>query len=108
MKRFSDPRTLGILSTTALLLLVLGLFISHHRHGWPFSLHHALLTGSLLSMRETPLDAIPDLSDRQVIVFTDWMGRGPDLVLDQTPTRSSARYQAPQTFSWCAATRCSA
>ncbi len=35
------------------------------------------------SMRQTPLDAIPDLSDPQVIVFTDWMGRSPDLVEDQ-------------------------
>jgi len=31
----------------------------------------------------TPLDAIPDLSDVQVIVFTEWQGRSPDLVEDQ-------------------------
>ena len=31
----------------------------------------------------TPLDAIPDLSDRQVIVFTEWQGRDPQLVEDQ-------------------------
>lgn len=31
----------------------------------------------------TPLDAIPDLSDNQVIVFTDWMGRSPQEVEDQ-------------------------
>lgn len=31
----------------------------------------------------TPLDAIPDLSDVQVIVFTEWKGRSPDLVEDQ-------------------------
>lgn len=35
------------------------------------------------SMRKTPLDALPDLSDPQVIVFTDWMGRSPNLVEDQ-------------------------
>lgn len=35
------------------------------------------------SLRKTPLDAIPDLSDPQVIVFTEWMGRSPDLVEDQ-------------------------
>jgi copper/silver efflux system protein len=35
------------------------------------------------SLKRTPLDAIPDLSDPQVIVFTDWMGRSPDLVEDQ-------------------------
>ncbi|MBV6340314.1 efflux RND transporter permease subunit [Candidatus Magnetobacterium casense] len=31
----------------------------------------------------TPLDAIPDLSDTQVIIYTEWMGRSPDLVEDQ-------------------------
>jgi copper/silver efflux system protein len=30
-----------------------------------------------------PLDAIPDLSDTQVIISTEWMGRSPDLVEDQ-------------------------
>lgn len=38
---------------------------------------------ALDSMRRTPLDAVPDLSDPQVIIFTDWMGRSPDLVEDQ-------------------------
>lgn len=32
---------------------------------------------------KTPLDAIPDLSENQVIVFTEWMGRSPKLVEDQ-------------------------
>ena len=31
----------------------------------------------------TPLDAIPDLSDVQVIIYTEWPGRSPDLVEDQ-------------------------
>ncbi len=35
------------------------------------------------SMRKTPLDAVPDLSDPQVIVYTEWMGRSPDLVEEQ-------------------------
>src|SRR2546426_7819639 len=35
------------------------------------------------SLRTSPLDAIPDLSDVQVIVFTDWPGRSPDLIEDQ-------------------------
>ena len=35
------------------------------------------------SLRRTPLDALPDLSDPQVIVYTEWMGRSPDLVEDQ-------------------------
>jgi copper/silver efflux system protein len=32
---------------------------------------------------KTPLDAIPDLSENQVIVFTEWVGRAPKLVEDQ-------------------------
>ncbi|MCL4475813.1 MAG: CusA/CzcA family heavy metal efflux RND transporter [Nitrospirae bacterium] len=35
------------------------------------------------ALTKTPLDAIPDLSDTQVIIFTDWAGRSPDLVEDQ-------------------------
>jgi Cu(I)/Ag(I) efflux system membrane protein CusA/SilA len=34
-------------------------------------------------LRNIPLDAIPDLSDVQVIVLTEWQGRSPDLVEDQ-------------------------
>lgn len=35
------------------------------------------------ALRQTPLDAIPDLSDPQVIIYTDWAGRSPNLVEDQ-------------------------
>ncbi len=42
-----------------------------------------VVAGSLFAVRNVPLDAIPDLSDPQVIVFTEWMGRSPDLVEDQ-------------------------
>ncbi|MBI2892487.1 MAG: efflux RND transporter permease subunit [Deltaproteobacteria bacterium] len=42
-----------------------------------------LAAGAYYAMREVPLDAIPDLSDTQVIVFTEWMGRSPTLVEDQ-------------------------
>src|SRR5262245_25343913 len=35
------------------------------------------------AMRTTNVDAIPDLSDQQVIVFTDWSGHGPQEVEDQ-------------------------
>ena len=35
------------------------------------------------ALNNVPLDAIPDLSDVQVIVFTEWAGRSPDLVEDQ-------------------------
>ena len=43
----------------------------------------ALLVAGIYCMRNTPLDAIPDLSDAQVIVFTQWEGRSPNLVEDQ-------------------------
>jgi len=37
----------------------------------------------LWAMLRAPIDAIPDLSDNQVIVFTDWSGRSPQEVEDQ-------------------------
>lgn len=42
-----------------------------------------LTVGGLWALKGVPLDAIPDLSDVQVIVFTEWPGRSPDLVEDQ-------------------------
>ncbi len=35
------------------------------------------------SVKNTPLDAIPDLSENQVIVYTEWAGRGPQVIEDQ-------------------------
>lgn len=35
------------------------------------------------ALKNTPLDALPDLSDTQVIIYTEWVGRSPDLVEDQ-------------------------
>ncbi len=43
----------------------------------------ALALWGFWSLKRVPLDAIPDLSDTQVIVFTEWPGRSPDLVEDQ-------------------------
>ncbi|MBK8258273.1 MAG: efflux RND transporter permease subunit [Polyangiaceae bacterium] len=43
----------------------------------------ALAVAGVFAMRRIKLDAIPDLSDPQVIVFTEWMGRSPTLVEDQ-------------------------
>ncbi len=37
----------------------------------------------LWAMWHTPIDALPDISDTQVIVYTTWPGRSPDLVEDQ-------------------------
>jgi copper/silver efflux system protein len=45
----------------------------------------------------TPLDAVPDISDVQVIVSTEWMGRSPDLIEDQvTYPIISALISAPR------------
>ncbi|MEJ2370688.1 MAG: CusA/CzcA family heavy metal efflux RND transporter [Gemmatimonadales bacterium] len=43
----------------------------------------ALIGGGIWAMRTTPLDAIPDLSDVQVIVQTDFREQAPDIVEDQ-------------------------
>jgi Cu(I)/Ag(I) efflux system membrane protein CusA/SilA len=48
------------------------LFIATVMFGW-----------GLLAVRDNRIDAIPDLSENQVIVFTEWMGRSPQLVEDQ-------------------------
>jgi len=54
------------------------------RHRWVVFVSTAVFAAwAVVAMRQMPLDAIPDLSDPQVIVFTDWMGRSPDLVEDQ-------------------------
>jgi Cu(I)/Ag(I) efflux system membrane protein CusA/SilA len=42
-----------------------------------------LTAWGIWAVYHTPLDAIPDLSDAQVIVYTEWPGRSPDLVEDQ-------------------------
>ncbi len=47
------------------------------------ALYAALAGWGYWALRATPIDAIPDLSDNQVIVFTDWPGHGPQEVEDQ-------------------------
>jgi Cu(I)/Ag(I) efflux system membrane protein CusA/SilA len=42
-----------------------------------------LIVGGLYALKKTPLDAIPDLSDVQVIVFTEYPGQAPQVVEDQ-------------------------
>jgi CzcA family heavy metal efflux pump len=47
-----------------------------------------LIAGSLFvwgffAVKQNPIDAIPDLSENQVIVFTEWMGRSPQVMEDQ-------------------------
>src|SRR5690349_19608538 len=47
-------------------------------------LAYVLLAGwGYWALLKTPIDAIPDLSENQVIVFTDWQGRSPQEVEDQ-------------------------
>jgi CzcA family heavy metal efflux pump len=43
----------------------------------------ALFAWGIYSVRINKIDAIPDLSENQVIVFTEWMGRSPQIIEDQ-------------------------
>src|SRR5437773_9190426 len=43
----------------------------------------ALVLMGVYSVRHIPLDAIPDLSDVQVIIYTEWPGQAPQIVQDQ-------------------------
>ena len=52
------------------------------------------IAAGIFGLVHTPLDAIPDLSDVQVIVYTDWEGRSPDLVEDQITYPISTRFIA--------------
>jgi len=42
-----------------------------------------LFIWGVFSVQKNPIDAIPDLSENQVIVFTEWMARSPQLIEDQ-------------------------
>jgi len=59
--------------------------IQYSLHNRAFILIFAgfLVLWGIWALNRTPVDAIPDLSDNQVIVMTDWMGRAPQLVEDQ-------------------------
>lgn len=52
------------------------------------------IAGGIWALAKTPLDATPDLSDVQVIVYTDWEGRSPDLVEDQITYPISTKFIA--------------
>src|SRR5258705_12259104 len=47
----------------------------------------------LYALVHTPIDAIPDLSENQVIVFADWMGRSPQEIEDQITYPLSVQLQ---------------
>ncbi|OGU34065.1 MAG: cation transporter, partial [Ignavibacteria bacterium GWB2_35_6b] len=45
---------------------------------------YLIITGAgIYSVINLPVDAIPDLSENQVIIFTEWMGRSPEIIEDQ-------------------------
>ncbi|MBV9107572.1 MAG: efflux RND transporter permease subunit [Verrucomicrobia bacterium] len=50
------------------------------------------IAAGVYALCQTPLDAIPDLSDVQVIVYTDWQGRSPDLIEDQITYPITTRF----------------
>ncbi len=58
--------SLSLRNRYIILLLAIGLFI------W-----------GIFSIQNNPIDAIPDLSENQVIVFTEWSGRSPQIIEDQ-------------------------
>jgi copper/silver efflux system protein len=57
--------------------------LSLRNRGLVIALYLGLAAWGYWALLHTPIDAIPDLSDNQVIVFTDWTGRSPQEVEDQ-------------------------
>src|SRR5712672_23913 len=57
--------------------------ISLRNRGLVIVLYLGLALWGYWALTRTPIDAIPDLSENQVIVFTDWTGRSPQEVEDQ-------------------------
>src|SRR5579864_7606519 len=53
----------------------------------------ALAVWGIYALRQTPVDAIPDLSENQVVVFTDWMGHSPREIEDQVTYPLSVNLQ---------------
>src|SRR5437868_8411445 len=56
---------------------------SLRNRGIVIAIYLGLAAWGYWALLRTPIDAIPDLSDNQVIVFTDWPGRSPQEVEDQ-------------------------
>ena len=69
----------------------------------------AIIGGGIYAVLKMPLDAIPDLSDVQVIVYTEYPGQAPQVVEDQvTYPLTTAMLTVPQVAAWCAASPSSA
>src|ERR1041385_3136101 len=67
---------LSLRSRLIVVLLAIGLL------GWGF-----------YNVERNPVDAIPDLSENQVIVFTEWMGRSPQVIEDQVTYPLVSKFQ---------------
>lgn len=50
-----------------------------------------LLVAGIVAVKNTPLDAIPDLTDTQVIIRTEWAGQAPQVIEDQVTFPLSSR-----------------
>src|ERR1700737_220549 len=72
-------RIIGVSSRNAFLVIMITLFG---------------VAGGIYALIQIPLDAIPDESDVQVIVYADWEGRSPDLVEDQITYPISTKFIA--------------
>jgi CzcA family heavy metal efflux pump len=46
-------------------------------------MYSIMITYGVYSVINTPVDAIPDLSENQIIIYTEWMGRNPQIIEDQ-------------------------
>src|SRR5215472_11736371 len=57
--------------------------LSLRNRGLVIAIYLGLAAWGYWALLRTPIDAIPDLSENQVIVFTDWPGRSPQEVEDQ-------------------------
>jgi copper/silver efflux system protein len=66
--RFLSARIIGLCARNPFLVIVLTIFA---------------IAGGVYALYQTPVDAVPDLSDVQVIIYTDWDGRSPDLIENQ-------------------------
>src|SRR5580700_159860 len=70
-------RIIGISSRNAFLVIIFTVFA---------------VVGGFFAISQIPLDAIPDESDVQVIIYTNWEGRSPDLVEDQISYPISTKF----------------
>ena len=68
----------------------------------------AIVIGGVYALSKMPLDALPDLSDAQVIVYTEYPGQAPQVVEDQVLSandgnveRATIKSRAGFFLFWC-------